>query len=49
MAVAEGMALVKDPWNPWVYSSESRVGQRERLLEEDLNFFLFLGCRKFPP
>lgn len=49
MAVAEGMALAKDPWNPWVYSSESHVGQRERLLEEDLKFSLFLGCRKFPP
>lgn len=49
MVVAEGMVLTKDLWNPQVYSLESHVGHRGRLLEDDLSFSLFLGCRKFPP
>lgn len=49
MVVAEGMVLTKDFWNLRVYSSKSHVGQREKLLEEDFNFSLFLGFRKFPP
>lgn len=49
MVVAEGMVFTKDFWNQQIYSSEGHVGQRERLLEEELCFSLFLGCREFPP
>lgn len=46
-AIAEGRVLTKDFWNLRVYYSEGRIVQK--LLEEALNFSLFLGCRKFPP